>query len=122
VLNDQINYRFYVKEQREKVLRFLGGFKDIERLEKGLTDTSVFYKRLIGIFENNMLALGLNASISVHKIDSGLVEVPVYYIGLFSKQFATNSTVQDAELARNVQFDLFTSSSRLIWSNPLSAP
>jgi three-Cys-motif partner protein len=107
VLNDQLNYKFYIKEQREKVSRFLGGFKDIDRLEKDLTSNTVFYKRLIHIFENNMLALGLNASTSVHKIDSGLMEVPMYYTGLFSKQFATKSILQDVESARNVQFDLF---------------
>jgi hypothetical protein len=54
-----------------------------------------------------MLALGLNASTSVHKIDSGLMEVPMYYAGLFSKQFATKAILQDVESARNVQFDLF---------------
>lgn len=107
VLNDQVNYEFYIREQRDKVSRFLGGFKDIERLEKDLTSNSVFYKRLIRIFENNMLSLGLNASTSVHKIDSGLMEVPMYYTGLFSKQFATKAILQDVESARNVQFDLF---------------
>ncbi|HEY5823656.1 MAG TPA: three-Cys-motif partner protein TcmP [Cyclobacteriaceae bacterium] len=107
VLNDHLNYKFYTKEQREKVSRFLGGFKDIERLEKDLTSNTVFYKRLIHIFENNMLALGLNAATSVHKIDSGLMEVPMYYTGLFSKQFATKAILQDVESARNVQFDLF---------------
>jgi len=107
VLNDHLNYKFYTKEQREKVSRFLGGFKDIERLEKDLTSNTVFYKRLIHIFENNMLALGLNAATSVHKIDSGLMEVPMYYAGLFSRQFATKAILQDVESARNVQFDLF---------------
>jgi len=107
VLNDHLNYKFYTQEQREKVSRFLGGFKDIERLEKDLTSNTVFYKRLIHIFENNMLALGLNAATSVHKIDSGLMEVPMYYTGLFSKQFATKAILQDVEAARNVQFDLF---------------
>jgi three-Cys-motif partner protein len=107
VLNDHLNYKFYTQEQREKVSRFLGGFKDIERLEKDLTSNTVFYKRLIHIFENNMLALGLNAATSVHKIDSGLMEVPMYYAGLFSRQFATKAILQDVESARNVQFDLF---------------
>ncbi len=106
-LNDRINYKHYLKEDKEKVKRFLGGHTDMERLEQGLESNVHFYKRLVRIYENNMLALGLNASNSVHKLDSGLMEMPVYYIGFFSKQFSTKAIQSDVEASKNVQFELF---------------
>jgi three-Cys-motif partner protein len=108
-LNERINYKFYLKDQHEKISKFLGGPAESERLEKDVSSNHQFYKRIIRIYENNMLTLGLNASTSVHKIDSGLMEVPMYYMGLFSRQFATKAIMQDVESARNVQFDLFNS-------------
>jgi three-Cys-motif partner protein len=106
-LNDRITYRYYLKEGREKVKKFLGGHADIGLLEKGLDSNIHFYKRLVRIYENNMLSLGLNGSHSVHKLDSGLMEMPAYYISLFSKQFSAGSIQRDAEASKNAQFELF---------------
>jgi three-Cys-motif partner protein len=108
-LNDQLNYIFYVQENRERLKKFLGGLANLERLEQGLENNTQFYKRLIRIYENNILSLGHNVSTSVHKLDSGLMEMPMYYMGLFSKQVSTKSVLQDVEAARHIQFDLFES-------------
>ena len=79
----------------------------MDRLENGVENNMQFYKRLIQIYENNILASGLNASTSVHKLDSGLMEMPVYYMGLFSKEYSTKAIQHDVEATRNTQFELF---------------
>lgn len=106
-LNSKVNYRYYLREGRDRMKKFMGGYRDIERLERGVNDNVQFYKRLVRIYENNVLSLGLNASNSVHKLDSGLMELPMYYVGFFSKQFPTKSIQDDVEATRNVQFELF---------------
>lgn len=108
-LSDQVNYRFYLDDQRERIRRFVGGTSNFERLAKDVDSNAQFYKRLIRIYENNMLTLGLNASTSVHKLDSGLMEMPMYYMGLFSKSVSTKTVLQEVEAARHVQYDLFES-------------
>jgi len=106
-LNKRLNYRYYLKEEREKIKKFLGGYKDMDRLEHGMENNVQFYKRLIQIYENNMLAAGLNASTSVHKLDSGLMEMPVYYMGLFSRDYSTKAIQHDVEATRHTQYELF---------------
>ena len=106
-LNKRLNHKYYLKEEREKIKRYLGGYKDMDRLENGTENNIQFYKRLIQIYENNILAAGLNASTSVHKLDSGLMEMPVYYMGLFSRDYSTKAIQHDVEAARNTQFELF---------------
>jgi hypothetical protein len=54
-----------------------------------------------------MLALGYNLSFSTHKADSGLMELPAYQIGFFSKQISTKTIQQDVEATRHTQFELF---------------
>ena len=107
-LNQRLNYRYYLKEDKEKLRRYLGGNKDMERLAKGIESNAQFYKRLIQIYENNLLASGLNASTSVHKLDSGLMEMPVYYMGLFSRQYSTKAIQQDVEATHKIQIELFS--------------
>ncbi len=106
-LNKRLDYRYYLKESREKIKKYLGGYKDMDRLENGIENNIQFYKRLIQIYENNILASGLNASTSVHKLDSGLMEMPVYYTGLFSREYSTKAIQRDVEATRNTQFELF---------------
>ena len=106
-LNKRLDYRYYLKENREKIKKYLGGYKDMDRLENGIENNIQFYKRLIQIYENNILASGLNASTSVHKLDSGLMEMPVYYTGLFSREYSTKAIQRDVEATRNTQFELF---------------
>ena len=66
-----------------------------------------FYKRLVQIYQDNMLANGMNGSTSVHKLDSGLMEMPRYYIGFFSKLFSAKAIQQDMEAAHQIQYRLF---------------
>jgi three-Cys-motif partner protein len=106
-LNDRLNYKFYLKENREKLKTFLAGEEDVKRLEKGLDSNYQFYKRLVQIYQSNMLALGYNLSVSTHKADSGLMELPAYQIGFFSKQISTKTIQQDVEATRHQQFELF---------------
>ncbi len=106
-LNDRLSYKFYLKENREKVRRFLNGTGDLERLENGMDSNYQFYKRLVQIYQNNMLALGYNISVSTHKADSGLMELPTYQIGFFSKQVSTRVIQHDVAATRHTQFELF---------------
>jgi three-Cys-motif partner protein len=91
-INDQHNYRFFLEHQREKLRKFTGGFQDAEVLDKAQSNLE-FYKRLVQVYQNNMLVIGLNSSLAVQKLDSGLMELPLYYIGLFSK-FPILKTIQ----------------------------
>lgn len=106
-LNDRLSYKFYLKENREKVKRFLNGAGDLERLENGTDSNYQFYKRLVQIYQNNMLALDYNLSVSTHKADSGLMELPTYQIGFFSKQVSTRAIQHDVAATRHTQFELF---------------
>jgi hypothetical protein len=107
VLNDRLNYRHYVRESQERLKRFIGDHTDIKRFESEVNTNQTFYKKLVQVYEGNMLAMGYNTSLSTHKVDSGLMELPSYQIGFFSKQFSTRSIQQNVEATRHVQFDLF---------------
>lgn len=106
VLNDRLNYRYYLKDGRDKLERFLGIVPGSEKLES-IESNAQFYKRVVQIYENNMLSLGLNTSVTTHKVDSGLMDISTYSIGLFSKRYSTKAIEQDVRSLRHVQFDLF---------------
>lgn len=107
-LNDRLNYEFYLVENRERIRKFLGT-DNLERVEKDVDTNMTFYKRLVQVFQNNMLSMGFNGSTSVHKLDSGLMELPVYYMGFYSKNVSTRDVQDDVEATHHVQFDLFDS-------------
>jgi three-Cys-motif partner protein len=109
-LNDRIDYRYYLSEARERLKKFLGGYRDLEKMEKDIQGNIQFYKRIIRLYQNNVLAAGMNVSTSVHRLDSGLMEIPQYYIGLFSGQISTKSIQADVEASRNQQIELFDQS------------
>jgi len=104
-INDRLDYRFYLKEN--KLRKFLNGPGDIDRVSHDMDNNFQFYKRLVQIYQNNMLALGYNLSLSTHKADSGLMELPTYQIGFFSKQVSTKAIQQDVEATRHTQLELF---------------
>jgi three-Cys-motif partner protein len=106
-LNDRLNYKFYLKENRDKLKKFLNGSEDLGRLENEVENNYQFYKRLVQIYQGNMLALGYNLSISTHRADSGLMELPAYQIGFFSKHVSSKAIQQDVEATRHTQFELF---------------
>lgn len=105
-LNDKVDYKFYLTHQRERLIRFLGGQSQYDQLAS-VTGNAEFYKRLVKIYQNNMLMLGLNGSLSVHKLDSGLMTMPAYYVGFFSRQFSVKTIRREAVGREHVQFELF---------------
>jgi len=107
-INEQHNYRFYLEHQREKLRRFMGGFQDAELLDKSQNNVE-FYKRLVQLYQNNMLVIGLNSSLTAQKLDSGLMELPLYYIGLFSKHPVVKTIQRDIQDHAHQQISLFQS-------------
>lgn len=105
-INEQHDHRFYLEHQREKLKKFMGGFNDTETLDKAQSNTD-FYKRLVQLYQNNMLVIGLNASLAVQKLDSGLMELPMYYIGLFSKHPILKNIQRDVQDSFYQQISLF---------------
>ena len=107
-LNDRLDHEFYLSENRERLKKFLGT-DHLDRLERQVDSNMTFYKRLVMIYQNNLLGMGFNGSTSAHKIDSGLMELPVYYTGLYSKNVSTKDIQDSVESTHHVQFDLFDS-------------
>jgi len=105
-INSQLNFEYYLVEDRERLKRFLG-VTTLERIEKGVTSNSQFYRLLVRTYEQKLLAMGFNAATSMHKLDSGLMEVPMYCMGLFSKQVSTKAIQSDVKAAQHTQFELF---------------
>ena len=105
-LNSRLDYRFYRKEQKERLTKYLGGFADIDQLGD-VKSNQEFYKRLVRTQQNNMLMLGLSSSLSIHKLDSGLMEMPHYYIGFFSKQLSPKIIHKEVQAETHPQLDLF---------------
>ncbi len=106
-LNDRLSYKYYLKEGKDKLQSFLNGGEDLKQLGSTVESNLQFYKRLIRIYQANMLSLGYTLSISTHKLDSGLMELSSYQIGLFSKQVSVRAVQNKVEATRHVQFDLF---------------
>ncbi|MCW5912656.1 MAG: hypothetical protein KIT62_16425 [Cyclobacteriaceae bacterium] len=105
-LNDKLNYRFYLRESRARLVSYLTK-EGVDLVERGTGNNRTFYKRLVQQYQTNMLALGYNLSLSTHKADSGLMELPAYQVGFFSKEFSTQSIRNTVEAAGHVQFELF---------------
>jgi three-Cys-motif partner protein len=103
-LNDRLNYRFYLKEQKDKLRSYAGG--DISRLESTQSNLN-FYKLLVRNFQNNMLVQGLNNTLSVHKLNSKLMDLPLFYMGYFSKQISPRLIQHDMRVEEQGQFELF---------------
>jgi hypothetical protein len=107
-LNSQLNFEYYLIENRDRLKRFLG-IETLERIEHGVSSNTQFYKQLVRAYEQKLMAMGFNVASSVHKLDSGLMEMPLYCIGLFSKQVSTKVIQNDVRSAQHTQFELFGS-------------
>lgn len=105
-INSQLNFEYYLVEERERLKRFLG-LASLERIENGVTSNAQFYKQLVRAYEQKLLSLGYNAATSMHRLDSGLMEIPMYCMGLFSKQVSTRVIQSDVKAAQHTQFELF---------------
>ncbi len=106
-LGNKINYSFYLRNEREKLKKFIWVDKDIETLKREITNNETFYKRVIQIYESHAQQLGMNTAVSTQKIDSGLMEVPTYSLCLFSKKYSAKAIQVDALAGSNIQFALF---------------
>ena len=104
-LNARQDYIYYLQEHPEKVKRFLGA-QDLHRLQ-GVESNLQFYKRLVRIYQNNMLMLGLNTTLTMHRADSQLMDLPAYYVGFFSRQLSVRSLQRDVREAEIEQLNLF---------------
>ena len=104
-LNARQNYAYYLQEHPEKVKRFLGTH-DLLRLQ-GVESNVQFYKRLVRIYQSNMLMMGLNTTLTMHRADSQLMDLPAYYVGFFSRQLSMRSLHRDVREAETEQLDLF---------------
>jgi len=102
-LNERQNYRYYLQEHREKVSRYLGGH--VERLDDAQANAN-FYKRLVKQYQNNMLMLGLNTALSAHPLRSSRMELPVYYVGFFSKTISPKTVQRDAVMEEQLFLSL----------------
>jgi three-Cys-motif partner protein len=105
-LNSQLNFEYYLVENRDRLKRFIGQ-STLERIEQGVSSNAQFYKQLVRSYEQKLLSMGFNVASSVHKIDSGLMEMPLYCMALFSKQVPTKVVQGDVDAAQHTQFDLF---------------
>jgi three-Cys-motif partner protein len=105
MVNDRLNYRYYLHENSEKFRRYIGG-SNFDRM-KGVESNEQFYKRLVRLYQNNMLVTGLNSAVSTHKLDSKLMALPAYSIGFFSKHFSTRAIQEDIKVSEHLQFELF---------------
>lgn len=106
-LNDRVDYKHYLQQRKEKLKDYMGGYKDVEKLEKNISGNTDFYRRLVRVYEKNMEALGFDASFSVHKLDSGLMEMPTYTIGLFTRITSSKTIRQRVAEAGSFQTSLF---------------
>jgi three-Cys-motif partner protein len=104
-LNHMTRHTFYVTEQRDRLQRYLG-IAEVDRLAS-VESNLQFYQRLVRTYHNNMLVLGMNAALSVHKLESTLMDLPSYYVGFFSKKISTRTVQQEVQSSEYVQFELF---------------
>jgi len=104
-LNARQSYTYYLQELPDKVRKFLG-MQDLQRLQ-GVESNLQFYKHLVRLYQNNMLMLGLNTTLTMHRADSQLMELPAYYVGFFSRQLSVRSLQRDVREAQTEQLDLF---------------
>ncbi|SKC52265.1 three-Cys-motif partner protein TcmP [Ohtaekwangia koreensis] len=105
MMNQRMSHAYYLEEHREKIKQYLG-IADLQRLA-AVQSNQQFYKHIVRIYQNNMLVLGLNTALSVHKVESRLMELPAYYIGFFSKKFSTKAVLNAVNESEHVQFELW---------------
>jgi len=104
-LNEMINCRSYCAEHAELVMNFIG----IGQLDRLMTIESNlhFYRKLVQMYQSNMLVMGLNAALSSHQLDSRLMALPAYHIGFFSRQFSAQAIQREVKVNEHLQFGLF---------------
>ena len=104
-LNQRHDYKFYLDECSEKLKKYVGT-KDLGRLADVQSNVQ-FYKHIVRMVQNNMLMLGLNTSLTMHRMESSFMDVPAYYVGFFSRQISAKAIQRDIRDTRNEQLQLF---------------
>jgi hypothetical protein len=104
-LNERLDCRHYCDDQAELIKKFLG-VNNYERL-LGLDSNAHFYRKLVQLYQTNLLVNGLNSAFSSHKLESKLMALPAYTIGFFSRQFSAQSIQRDVNTNDHLQFELF---------------
>jgi three-Cys-motif partner protein len=104
-LNARMDCRYYCDEQREVMKKFIG-VNNFDRLST-LESNTHFYRKLVQLYQNNLLVKGLNSALSSHRLESKLMTLPAYTIGLFSRQFSAQSIQRDVNVSEHLQFELF---------------
>ena len=104
-LGNKIDYRFYLTKEKDKLSQFLGS--ESGSIGWKAESNNVFYKQLIHQWELKVQELGMNTSVSTHKLDSGLMEMPTYSICLFAKKYSAKAIQHDALAGSHIQFALF---------------
>ncbi|MEO8470649.1 MAG: three-Cys-motif partner protein TcmP [Chryseolinea sp.] len=105
VLNNRMSCRYYVEENSEILRRFLGD-QNMDKL-KDLESNQHFYKRLVRLYQNNMLVSGFNAAISTHRLQSRMMELPAYNVGFFSRQFSAMAVQKEVNGSEFFQYELW---------------
>ena len=90
----------------DRIKKYLGNSFEVEKLRES-TSNHNFYKRIVKYHQNRMLTVGLSTSLTAHKLDSGLMELPMYYMGMYSKNFSTRSIQRDVKQSEMTQMGLF---------------
>ena len=104
-LNQNRNVRFYTVEKKEKLKNFL---KICQEDSFPLSASPFhFYKKLVHIHQNNLLMMGLNSTLLTQKLESVVMDVPSYYLGLYSSKFSVKAIHREVWGQRQQQFSLF---------------
>jgi three-Cys-motif partner protein len=105
MLNQRHDNVYYCDEQGDRLKTYLGT-TSIDNL-RHLPGNQHFYKKLVQVYQNNMLMLGLNTALSLHKLESLLMQLPAYYIGFFSRQLSAKAIQAEVKASDHLQFELF---------------
>jgi three-Cys-motif partner protein len=103
MLNARFGYQHYLHEHPERLLRYLR-ISNFERLS-GVQNNVQFYKRIVRMYQNQMLVMGFSTALSMHKLESRLMELPAYYVGLFVKQFSARAIQEDVDIGGRLQIE-----------------
>lgn len=103
-LNEKINFQYYIDMQRDKLTSYL---RNVDSL-KDVNSNVAFYKRIVQTHQRNMLSVGLQASLTHHKLESKLMDLPAYNVGFYSRQFPAKVVERDVRASTTKQFQLFS--------------
>lgn len=105
-LNARLDCRYYSNDLKDVLKKFIGP-NNFDRLS-ALDSNTHFYRKVVQLYQNNLLVKGLNSALSSHRLESNLMALPAYTIGFFSRQFSSQSVRRDVNVSEHLQFELFS--------------